>query len=91
MLATLLVLGVRLPTRRTLLSRAAALGAGLSTPRAATAEIGPESNWPLWLALPVAPRHYAFAFPDGSRRACVDRRRARRLGRGRAVVKRFEV
>ena len=55
MLATLLVLGVRLPTRRTLLSRAAALGAGLSTPRAATAEIGPESNWPLWLALPVAP------------------------------------
>ena len=29
------------------------------------------------LALPVAPRHYAFAFPDGSRRACVDRRRVR--------------
>ena len=55
MLATLLVLGVRLPTRRTLLTRAAALGTGLSTPRAATAEIGPESNWPLWLALPVAP------------------------------------
>ena len=56
-----LALGVNRLThqgRRTLLSRAAALGgAGLSTaaPRAANAEIGPESNWPLWLALPVAP------------------------------------
>ena len=68
MLATLLVLGVRLPTRRTLLSRAAALGAGLSTPRAATAEIGPESNWPLWLALPVAP-YRAQPWPR-HRRAC---------------------
>ena len=45
--------------RRDLLSRTAALSLGslgtAVTPRAAQAAITEDSNWPLWLALPVAP------------------------------------
>jgi len=41
--------------RRQWLSRAAALGAGAAAPRAAHAAITRESDWPLWLALPVFP------------------------------------